>query len=144
MVRLQRAVGVLKAGVAVPAATVACSVAATSLMIGVALLVRPRSTRDIAAGFGLLLIVTFVWTLMAGLPIAFSLRQRGRFNVTTMTSAGAAAGAGPGALIALVMHDAGSAWPALAAVVAWTTAAGALGAWSFERVCRMFEGAARN
>ena len=89
-----------------------------------------------------MLMVTFAYTLVAGLPIALSLRQRGRFNAVTMACAGAAAGAGPGTLLALLMHDAGSTWTALAAVVAWTASAGALGAWTFERVCRIFEGAA--
>lgn len=144
MTRLQRALGLLKTGLALPAATVACSMAATSLLIATASLMRPRSTRDLAAGFGLLLLVTFAYTVVAGLPIALSLRQRSRFNAVTMTCAGAAAGAGPGALIAWVMLDAGSAWTALVAVVGWTAAAGALGAWTFERVCRIFEGAATN
>ena len=74
-------------------ATVACSIAATSVLMSVAWLGQPRSTRDIAGGIALLLIVTFAYTLVVGVPIALSLRYRGRCNARTMTFAGAAAGA---------------------------------------------------
>ena len=142
MGRLRRVANVLRAGLALPAATAACSLASTSVVMLVAVIGRPRGTGDIAAGIAFMLMVTFAYTLAVGVPIALSLRHRKRFNAVTMTLAGAGAGACFGALLALVMYDAGSAWTALAAVVALPACAGALGAWTFERVCRLFEGAA--